>query len=155
MLGGGAVVAHASNPPPKPSRQPPTPSTPVASRTLRSLNNDTPLSALVWTVPVIPKSVSWISNTAADPWTLFDGEGRPALASPPTPTNWTLAITLDGRSPLSALSLRGPARGTLSVVAKDDSGLHPIPEWTQRAVVARAGWEDSTSSSRLWRHRSS
>src|SRR4029079_2330158 len=50
-----------------------------------------------------------------------------------------LAVTLDAPTALSALTVHGPARGTLSAFAKEKSGLRPIAGWTHRKIDATNG----------------
>src|SRR6478672_5717607 len=109
LLGGTGALARAGAPPRvdagSTSKSAVTPARPMAATEPPAPTKE---AERVWTVPVMPKRVSWITPSTDDPWTLFDG-------SPALPTQhenrgeWSLAVTLDAPTALSALTVHGPA----------------------------------------------
>jgi hypothetical protein len=100
-----------------------------------------PTAAAVLPIPLRPLSARWLSPAEGhgDPWVVFDGRestGLQASASEPV----RIGVALDDATELSGLSLLGPAEGTLSVVAEDETGLgRPIEGLTEVEIRARAG----------------
>src|SRR5262249_3857545 len=136
LLGGTGAVARAGAlrrvDAPKTSPQP----DPQVRRDVAATTPKTPAKEpdRVWTVPVVPKRLAWITASTVDPWTFFDG-GLTSAQQGSGQSEWDLAVTLDAPTALGALTVHGPVRGTLTAFAKEASGLRAISGWTDRKVV--------------------
>jgi RHS repeat-associated protein len=89
-------------------------------------------------VPLRPAAVEWIAPSSAkqDPWTLFDGRATIGLqASSSEPLR--VGVFLDAPTELAAVTVLGPADGTLTVLATE--GDRAVPVESLRAVPVRAG----------------
>jgi len=99
-----------------------------------------PVASAILPIPLRPASVAWLSPQEAprDPWALFDGLASRALDAPTTePVR--VSVQLESSAALAAVTVLGPAQGTLSVFAQDRDSLRPIESLVNVTLNARAG----------------
>ncbi len=117
----------------------PTSQAPDAMQTTSSMAHG-PTAAAILPVPLRPAAVSWLApeGGAHDPWVLFDGRASTGLeVSTSDPVR--IGVRLESVTALSAITLLGPAEGTVTVFGQDGDSLRPLTSLADVAVHARAG----------------
>ncbi len=128
-----AGMARELDSPPSP---PPVPAPAAAAPRLAAAQQ----GASILPVPLRPAAVEWIDSAShdRDPWALFDGRASTGFeASTSEPAR--LAVALEAPTQLSAVTVLGPASGTLSVFAQEGPALRPIESLTNLEIHTRAG----------------
>jgi RHS repeat-associated protein len=98
------------------------------------------LASAVLPVPLRPAGAAWLSpaGAAGDPWVLFDGRATTALQAV-TSDPVQIGIVLEAPTELAAITLLGPADGTLSVRVEQDGAARSIESLARVSVHARSG----------------
>ncbi|MCL2448739.1 MAG: hypothetical protein FWD17_07330, partial [Polyangiaceae bacterium] len=79
-------------------------------------------------VPLVPARIDWAWPRDGDPWALFDGRASTGLTQS-TSGAVGIVITLREATELGALTVLGPAHGTLTIQNGDSEDARPVPGW--------------------------
>src|SRR5512142_66818 len=105
--------------------------TPTRQRVAEEANAEKPVMPL----PVLPSKLEWIvGGNGHDAWDLFDGDTTTPLTG-----DAELRVRLAAVTHIDAITLLGPAHGTMTVQAEDAGGTHPIAELSDVTVDLKAG----------------